>query len=1071
MKLFTIFLLFLFGYVCEAAQNRTYYFAIKEINWDYAPSEKNLISGKPIAEDKKASTYLLRDTNRIGRIYKKAVYLQYTDDSYTVEIKKPNWLGYLGPIIRAEVGDNLIIHLKNFASRQYGLHPHGVQYTKENEGALYPDDVSESHKEGAQVMPGESFTYNWEVVKDQGPTPKDDDCITRIYHSHIDAPTDIYSGLIGTMLICKEGFLTRGKYKAYKEFVVMASVVDENRSWYLDENIETFCTDPASVDKNDEEFQKSNRMNSINGYVFGNLPGLCMCDSNKVKWYLFGMGNEIDIHSIYFEGQVFKQQHHHVDSFNLFPATMVQAEMVTHNVGKWLFSCQIFDHFKDGMQAMYEVKNCSKKATQNNPRLYGNVRQYYIAAEEIIWSYGPTTMNPFTGLKLDDPESTESELYFIRNDTRIGGTFKKAVYVEYTDATFTKRKERLPEEEHLGILGPIILAEVGDTVKVTFRNNASYPFNIQAHGVKSKKETSTASHRSRNTAKGRRTYECAYVVSPGKTYTYNWYIQETSGPTELDQNCLPWLYFSSANPSKDPSAGLVGPLLVCKSLKRYKQNGMRNFFMLPTVFDENESWYQDENIRLFLSDPSLVDKDDTDFQEASLRPSINGYMFGNQPGLDMCIEDTVVWNMMGIGNEVDVHGIQFSGNIIEDHSKTTDTTNVFPHTSHSVVMIPDNIGTFRLGCMTVDHLVTGMKQRYRVHSCGKQRPAAPKVITKTYYIAAEELEWDYAPNRTWEHELYKHRERSPGDIYLNRTGEYIGSKYIKALYREYTDETFTTVKNRTEEHEHLGILGPLIKANVGDQIKIVFHNMATRTYSIYAQGVQIEGDIVYPAEPGNTQTYIWNIKERSGPTRHGDTDCLTWVYYSSVNQEMDTYSGLIGPLLICKKSTPRVSSPTHRHFFLLFMIFNENFSWYFDKNIETYALQPIFNRKDRSYFETNKMHAINGKLYANLHGLTMYVGDDVTWHLIGLGGEIDIHTVHFHAHSFKYKKGFVYQNDVFDLFPGIYQTVEMKAIVPGTWLLHCHVTNHIHGGMETVYTVLERKESTVQRLINYLLAS
>lgn len=44
------------------------------------------------------------------------------------------------------------------------------------------------------------------------------------------------------------------------DFFLMFSVVDENLSWYLDENIALFCTDPALVDKDDEEFQESNKM-------------------------------------------------------------------------------------------------------------------------------------------------------------------------------------------------------------------------------------------------------------------------------------------------------------------------------------------------------------------------------------------------------------------------------------------------------------------------------------------------------------------------------------------------------------------------------------------------------------------------------------------------------------------------------------------------------------------------------------------------------------------------------------------------------------------------------------------
>lgn len=42
-------------------------------------------------------------------------------------------------------------------------------------------------------------------------------------------------------------------------------------------------------------------------------------------------------------------------------------------------------------------------------------------------------------------------------------------------------------------------------------------------------------------------------------------------------------------------------------------------------------------------------------------------------------------------------------------------------------------------------------------------------------------------------------------------------------------------------------------------------------------------------------------------------------------------------------------------------------------------------------------------MFGNLHGLTMHVGDNVSWYLMGMGNEIDIHTAHFHGHSFDYK--------------------------------------------------------------------
>lgn len=57
------------------------------------------------------------------------------------------------------------------------------------------------------------------------------------------------------------GSLDKEKEKSVdQEFVVMFSVVDENLSWYLEDNIETYCSEPEKVDRDSEDFQESNRM-------------------------------------------------------------------------------------------------------------------------------------------------------------------------------------------------------------------------------------------------------------------------------------------------------------------------------------------------------------------------------------------------------------------------------------------------------------------------------------------------------------------------------------------------------------------------------------------------------------------------------------------------------------------------------------------------------------------------------------------------------------------------------------------------------------------------------------------
>uniref|UniRef100_A0A8C4WC36 ferroxidase n=1 Tax=Gopherus evgoodei TaxID=1825980 RepID=A0A8C4WC36_9SAUR len=912
------------------AVSREYYIGITETTWNYAPGNKNIISG----------VFLQRGPDRIGSSYKKAVYKQFTDNSFKKTVEKPDWLGFLGPIIKAEVGDSIIVHLKNFASRSYTLHPHGVKYTKENEGAFYPDNTKDLLKKDDAVKPGELYTYKWDVAEDHGPAEGDSNCITRIYHSHTDAPKDVASGLVGPLITCRKGKRDKMcKQHIDAEFILMFSVMDENLSWYLDDNIEKYCSEPAKVDKENEDFQESNKMHSINGYMYGYLPNLTMCAEDKVKWHLFGMGNEADIHSAYFHGQVFTERNHRIDSISLFPATFVDALMVSKNPGEWLLSCQVNDHIEGGMQAIFEVKDCKKPTTDHNE--YTNIRHYYLAAEEIIWNYGPSAINHFTGQQLII--DSESQTFFEQNEKRIGGSYKKAVYKEYTDGTFTKCKKRLPEEEHLGLLGPVIKAEVGDIIRVTFKNNGSHPFSIQPHGVSYSKGNEGALYHTISGAPSSH-------VRPGATYMYEWKVSEDVGPTQEDPDCLTWLYYSAADSVKDTNSGLVGPLLVCRKgtllLSGKQKNVDKEFFLLATVFDENLSWYLDDNILMFLINPIDIDKEDEDFQESNK-----------------------------------MHWV------------------------------------FEVECLTTDHYTGGMKQKYKVQKCSWWNLSPTLYLhEKTYYIAAVEVEWDYSPNRTWEHERHEFHEESPGNPFLNKEEKFIGSKYKKVVYREYNDRMFSTPKERAEEQQHLEILGPLLLANVGDKVTIVFKNLATRPYSIHAHGVKTDSSTVAVTQPGETRTYVWKIPDRSGSGK-GDPSCIPWAYYSVVDKVKDTYSGLIGTLVVCSKQyLPTFLLQKRVEFALLFMVFDENQSWYLDENIKTYSANPgIVNKEEEEFIESNKMHAINGKLFGNLHGLTMHVGDKVSWYLMGMGNEVDMHTAHFHGHSFDYKVKFLFIYNLFHL--------------------------------------------------------
>ncbi|GAB1287406.1 Ceruloplasmin [Apodemus speciosus] len=1020
--------------------------------------------------------YLQNGPDRIGRKYKKAIYSEYTDGTFTKTVDKPAWLGFLGPVIKVEVGDNVYVHLRNFASRPYTFHAHGVTYSKESEGAIYPDNTTDFQKADDKVFPGQQYLYVLHAFE-QSPGEEDSNCVTRIYHSHVDAPKDIASGLIGPLILCKKGSLYKEKEKNVdQEFVVMFSVVDENLSWYLEDNIKTFCSEPERVNTDNEEFQESNRMYSINGYTFGSLPGLSMCAADRVKWYLFGMGNEVDVHSAFFHGQALTSKNYHTDIINLFPATLIDAYMVAQNPGVWMLSCQNLNHLKAGLQAFFQVRDCNKPSPEDNIQ-DRHVRHYYIAAEEIIWNYAPSGTDVFTGENLTALES-DSRVFFEQGATRIGGSYKKMVYREYTDGSFTNRKQRGPDEEHLGILGPVIWAEVGDIIKVTFHNKGKYPVSIQPMGVRLTKENEGTYYG----PPGHFSMKAPFHVGPKRTFTYEWTVPTEMGPTSADPVCLSKMYYSGVDPTKDIFTGLIGPMKICKKgslLADGRQKDVsKEFYLFATVFDENESLLLDDNIMTFTTAPNQVHREAEDFQESNKMHSMNGFMYGNQPGLNMCLGESTVWYLFSAGNEVDMHGIYFSGNTYLSKGERRDTANLFPHTSLTLLMNPDTeeirncepvnmneekgvmgsgerqsrvsyalTRSFDVECLTTDHYTGGMKQKYTVSKCKQQFEDSTVYLgERTYYVAAVEVEWDYSPSRAWEKELHhlqdqKYYEQwsSVSNVFLDKEEFFIGSKYKKVVYREFTDSTFREQVTRSAEDEHLGILGPPIHADVGDKVNVVFKNMATRPYSIHAHGVKTESSTVVPTLPGEVRTYIWQIPERSGAGRE-DSACIPWAYYSTVDRVKDLYSGLIGPLIV---------------------LFDENESWYLDDNIKIYSEHPEnVNKDNEEFIESNKMHAINGKMFGNLQGLTMHVKDEVTWYVMGMGNEIDLHTVHFHGHSFQYKHRGVHSSDVFDLFPGTYQTLEMFPQTPGTWLLHCHVTDHVHAGMVTTYTVLPTEQET-----------
>ncbi|HJT09977.1 MAG TPA: multicopper oxidase domain-containing protein [Candidatus Nitrosotalea sp.] len=351
---------------------RTYYIAADEVKWNYAPTGMNMITGLSLAANNKTALYTINGKDRIGSVYLKCLYEGYTDDTFTTkQTRTAQWqhLGLLGPVIHAAVGDTIKVVFKNNCRFPVSMHPHGVLYDKASEGSPYNDGIPESEKLGDSVAPNGTYTYTWYVPERAGPGPDDPSSIIWMYHSHVDEVGDTYAGLLGPIIITRHGEANPdGTPKGVdREFVTMFSIFDESRSPYFDYNINTFAQDPSSVDQNDPDFQESNLKHSINGYIFGNLPGLTMKQYTHVRWYVVGVGTEQDLHTPHWHGNTLLMDGMRTDMVELLPMSMKTLDMYPDNPGTWQLHCHVNDHIQAGMLSLYTVeKNNDTQGTNSS---------------------------------------------------------------------------------------------------------------------------------------------------------------------------------------------------------------------------------------------------------------------------------------------------------------------------------------------------------------------------------------------------------------------------------------------------------------------------------------------------------------------------------------------------------------------------------------------------------------------------------------------------------------------------------------------------------------------------------
>ncbi len=375
--------------------------------------------------------------------------------------------------------------------------------------------------------------------------------------------------------------------------------------------------------------------------------------------------------------------------------------------------------------------SAAARPQQDLPTAAGRVRTYYVAAEETEWDYAPLGIDIMTG----KPFEGTSAAYTQPGPTQIGRVYRKAVYREYTDGTFATRKPRPSQDEYLGLLGPILRAEVGDTIRVIFKNNASRPYSMHAPDDAFRPRHAAGSGTVVDADGFVTDGEPEDTVRPGATVTYEWDVPERAGPQPGDISSTVWVYYSRVNESRDVASGLVGAIIVARrgqaNADGTPRDVDREIVALFSAFNENQSWYMQENAsRITAADQKAPGRDSANFSDAqgyftfagtgfvetNYKFSVNGYLYGDGPVMPVTQGQRVRWYLLDMGDvgALNFHTPHWHGNTVLSHGTRRDTIPVLPMGTETADMVPDAPGLWMFHCHFDDHMEAGMMARYEV---------------------------------------------------------------------------------------------------------------------------------------------------------------------------------------------------------------------------------------------------------------------------------------------------------------------------------------------------------------------
>lgn len=275
---------------------REYWVAAVPVTWNVVPNGRNAIEGERFA--------------RADTVLRTVVYRQFTRDFAKPLPNGPGNPGLQGPLIRARVGETILVHFRNLdtvTNHPHSMHFHGVRYRFGSDGAFIPGFSGR----GANVRPGETFTYR--LVAEPGSVG------VWPYHDHSPSMMEsIEGGLFGALSI-----LGPKEKPPDREFVVFLS----SQLGFM----------------------------TINGRAFvGNTPVYRAKVGEVVQWDVLTLGD--DFHTFHVHGHRWLQPDGTPrDTQVLGPAESFRVRWREDTPGTWLYHCHVESHMTNGMIAIYRV--------------------------------------------------------------------------------------------------------------------------------------------------------------------------------------------------------------------------------------------------------------------------------------------------------------------------------------------------------------------------------------------------------------------------------------------------------------------------------------------------------------------------------------------------------------------------------------------------------------------------------------------------------------------------------------------------------------------------------------------